>query len=97
MELADRNVPVGAPCFHTKSPPASIGISNESASSSFSLLRAVCTLEQSIWNLDSRLDGKSGGLVETAELDACEKEHRSLNNLVAHLGEAVMRHAKNKM
>ncbi len=31
------------------------------------------------------------------ELDACEREHRSLNNLVAHIGEAVMRHAKNKM
>ena len=28
------------------------------------------------------------------EFDACEKEDRSLNNLVAHIGEAVMRHAK---
>ena len=27
----------------------------------------VCTLEQTIWNLVSRLDGKSGGLVETTQ------------------------------
>lgn len=30
------------------------------------------------------------------ELDACEKEDRSLDNLVAHIGEAVPRHDKNK-
>jgi hypothetical protein len=30
------------------------------------------------------------------ELDACEKEDRSLNNLAAHIGEAVARRAKNK-
>jgi hypothetical protein len=30
------------------------------------------------------------------ELDACEKENRSLNNLVAHIGEAVIRHVKSK-
>ena len=30
------------------------------------------------------------------ELDACEKEDRSLNNLVAHIGEAVTRHDKDQ-
>ena len=30
------------------------------------------------------------------EFDACEKEDRLRNNLVAHIGYAVMRHAKNK-
>jgi hypothetical protein len=30
------------------------------------------------------------------ELDSCEKENRSLNNLVAHIGEAVIRHVKDK-
>jgi hypothetical protein len=27
---------------------------------------------------------------------ACEKENRSLNNLIVHIGEAVIRHVKNK-
>jgi hypothetical protein len=30
------------------------------------------------------------------EIDACEKEDRSLDNLVAHIGEVVMRHVKNR-
>jgi translation initiation factor IF-2 len=30
------------------------------------------------------------------ELDSCEKENRSLNNLVAHIAEAVIRHVKDK-
>jgi hypothetical protein len=30
------------------------------------------------------------------ELDACEKENRSLNNLIAHIGEAVIRHVKDE-
>jgi hypothetical protein len=30
------------------------------------------------------------------ELDACEKENTSLNNLIVHIGEAVIRHVKNK-
>jgi hypothetical protein len=29
-------------------------------------------------------------------LASCEKENRSLNNLVAHIGEAVIRHVKDK-
>jgi hypothetical protein len=28
------------------------------------------------------------------ELDSCQKENRSLNNLIAHIGEAVIRHVK---
>jgi hypothetical protein len=30
------------------------------------------------------------------EFETCEKENRSLNNLVAHIGEAVIRHVKSK-
>jgi hypothetical protein len=30
------------------------------------------------------------------ELDSCENENRSLNNLIAHIGEAVIRHVKSK-
>jgi len=30
------------------------------------------------------------------ELDSCEKENRSLNNLVGHIDEAVIRHVKDK-
>jgi hypothetical protein len=30
------------------------------------------------------------------EFDACEKENRSLNNLIAHIGEAVMHHVKHE-
>jgi hypothetical protein len=30
------------------------------------------------------------------ELDACEKENRSLNNLIVQIREAVIRHVKNK-
>jgi hypothetical protein len=29
------------------------------------------------------------------ELDACEKENRSLDNLSVHIGEAVIHHVKN--
>jgi hypothetical protein len=30
------------------------------------------------------------------EFDSCEKENRSLNNLIAHIGEVVIRHVKSK-
>jgi hypothetical protein len=46
--------------------------------------------EATLWKSDQNDNGTLN-----RELDACEKEDRSLNNLVAHIGEAVMRHAKN--
>ena len=42
-------------------------------------------------------EGSSGGIgTLKRKLDACAKEDRSPNNLVAHIGEAVIRHVKDK-
>lgn len=47
--------------------------------------------EATLWKSDQNND-----CTLNRELDACEKEDRSLNNLVVHIGEAVTRHDKNK-
>jgi hypothetical protein len=53
---------------------------------------AVPKIDQpTLWKSDQNDNAKLKG-----ELDPCEKENRSLNNLVAHIGEAVIRHVKDK-
>ena len=47
--------------------------------------------EPTLWKSDQN---DNAGLKR--ELDSCEKENRSLNNLIAHIGEAVIRHVKSK-
>ena len=43
------------------------------------------------WKLDQSDNAKL-----KRELVSCEEENRSLNKLVAHIGEAVIRHVKDK-
>ena len=47
--------------------------------------------EPTLWKSDQNDNAKL-----KRELDSCEKENRSLNYLVAHIGEAVIRHVKSK-
>jgi hypothetical protein len=47
--------------------------------------------EPTLWKSDQDDNAKL-----KRELDACEKENRSLNNLIGHIGEAVIRHVKHK-
>jgi hypothetical protein len=47
--------------------------------------------EPTLWKSDQNDNAKL-----KRELDTCEKENRSLNNLIAHIGEAVIRHVKSK-
>jgi hypothetical protein len=45
--------------------------------------------EPTLWKADQSENAKLRG-----ELFACEKEKRSLNDLVRHIGETVIRHVK---
>jgi hypothetical protein len=47
--------------------------------------------EPTLWKSDRNENAKL-----KRELDSCEKENKSLNNLVADIGEAVIRHVKDK-
>ena len=47
--------------------------------------------EPTLWKDDKSENAKLKG-----ELVACEKEKRSLNDLVSHIGETVIRHVKSK-
>jgi hypothetical protein len=47
--------------------------------------------EPTLWKADERENAKLKG-----ELAACEKEKESLNDLVRHLGETVIRHFKSR-
>jgi hypothetical protein len=45
--------------------------------------------EPTLWKSDQNDNAKS-------KRELCEKENRSLNNFIAHIGEAVIRHVKSK-
>jgi hypothetical protein len=47
--------------------------------------------EPTLWKADQSENAKLKG-----ELVACEKEKKSLNDLVRHIGETVIRHVKSK-
>jgi hypothetical protein len=47
--------------------------------------------EPTIWTTDQSENAKLKG-----ELVACEKEKKSLNDLVRHIGETIIRHVKRK-
>jgi hypothetical protein len=47
--------------------------------------------EPPLWKSDQNDNAKL-----KRELDSCEKENSSLNNLIAHIGETVIRHVKGK-
>jgi hypothetical protein len=47
--------------------------------------------EPTLWKSD-----QNDNAILKRKLDSCEKEYRSLNNLTAHIGEAVIRHVKDK-
>ena len=47
--------------------------------------------EPTLWKADQSENARLKG-----ELAACEKEKRSLNDLVRHIGETVIRHVKSK-
>jgi hypothetical protein len=47
--------------------------------------------EPSLWEADKSENARLKG-----ELVACEKEKRSLNDLVRHIGETIVRHVKGK-
>lgn len=47
--------------------------------------------EPTLWTTDQSENAKLKG-----ELVACEKEKKSLNDLVRHIGETVIRHVKSK-
>jgi hypothetical protein len=47
--------------------------------------------EPTLWKADQSENAKLKG-----ELVACEKEKKSLNDLVRHIGETVLRHVKGK-
>jgi hypothetical protein len=47
--------------------------------------------QPTLWKLDQSDNAKL-----KRELVSCEEENRSLNKLVAHIGEAVIRHVKDK-
>jgi hypothetical protein len=47
--------------------------------------------EPTLWTTDQSENAKLKG-----ELVACEREKKSLNDLVRHIGETVLRHVKSK-
>ena len=47
--------------------------------------------EPTLWNTDLSENGKLKG-----QLVACEKEKKSLNDLVRHIGEVLIRHVRSK-